>query len=83
MSVMISRVASNSIVLPLWRRLETTGYFTRPPYDFTLASIAHGFTLSRKSRELSGTCRAVRRSPSTTAQKGTGPGLSRAGEYKA
>jgi hypothetical protein len=31
MSVMISRVASNSIVLPLWRKLETTEYFTRPP----------------------------------------------------
>src|SRR6188508_2812824 len=57
MSVMISRVASNSIVLPLWRRLETTGYFTRPPSS-PLASIAQCFTLSSKSREFSGSCQA-------------------------
>src|SRR6187551_223175 len=58
MRVMISRVASNSIVLPLWRRLETTGYFTLPPYQLTLASIAQRFILSRKSGELSGASRA-------------------------
>ncbi len=31
MRVIISRAESNSIVLPLCRRLEATGYFTRPP----------------------------------------------------
>src|SRR5262245_31040801 len=51
-SVMISRAESSSIVFPLCRRLETTGYFTRPPLQRPPRKYSAAFHLVEKKRRL-------------------------------
>src|SRR5687767_10745554 len=50
---MISLAESNSTVLPLWRRLETTGYFTDPPPLLTLGKYSAAFHLVEKKPRVS------------------------------
>src|SRR5215831_13218859 len=51
-SVMISRAESSSIVLPLCRRLETTGYFTNPPVARSPRKYSAAFHLVEKKWRL-------------------------------